>query len=539
MKNDRHRELYFGDLHFHTHYSDNRDRASIEDMILEGQQYQLSIFGTADHNHNLDEERWHQMQAETEILREKYPNVLLLNNCEVTFLLGHLNVLMPDIIEGTIEEGYRYLYLDPNVLKIINHPVRVNDEWHKRIIPDALGIEVINGEVFTEGKRQGYRFDSAIEIPSVNVYATYLSLGIPVAAIGCSDAHSKSAMGKGITGFWLPGKPDSRSVVDAIKGGRTFAATASTIVLDWQINETEREICWSFEWKGQTAPHEDLTVEIYHADQKIHSAHENGKIAVEKAGLYWITVFDKNDIAASSPIRISGEKSEGQFRPVNGSLLNKAIHYIRKDLTWLNMNYGQIPSQTPSHVSKQEVTLQLLSGDDSPYIVDAYGKEVLYEVLSTNKPRVIIDKECDAYRFEEFYLWLERDELHEYVFANVTYSKVEDSLSFRGQLLPKKMVHREGIETRYQHEIAPLKNLIESQTTCRIHVSTFPSLVLRLLVDEITFPLRIVDDSLGLTNMLLYVEEDAECPVHILNRIGMLPYDERQPLQEKIYQIFV
>lgn len=539
MKNTSSQELYFGDLHFHTHYSDNRDRASIEDMILAGQHYKLSIFGTADHNHNLDEGKWHQMQAKTEILRKKYPNLLLLNNCEVTFLLGHLNVLMPDIIEGTIEEGYRYLYLDPNALKIINHPVRVNDAWHKRIIPDVLGIEVINGEVFTKGKERGYRFASAIEIPSVNVYAAYLSLGIPVAAIGCSDAHSKSALGKGVTGFWLPGEPDNRSVVDAIKGGRTFAATDSAIVLDWQINEAEREIFWNVEWKDHTAHHRDLTVEIYYAEQKIHTAHGSGKITVEKAGFYWIALFNEHDLAVSSPIRINGNRSEEQYHPDKVSLLNKAIHYIRKDITWLSMNQKQIPSQTPFPASQQDVALQILSGDDSPHIIDAHGKDVLYEVLSTNTPRVIIDKECDAYRFEEFYLWLERNELHEYVFANMTYSKIEDSFSFRGQLVPKKMVHRQGIETRYQQEIAPIKTLIDSQTTCRIHVSTFSSLMIRFPVNQISFPLRIIDDSSGLASMLLYIEEDAECPVHILNPIGMFRYDESQPLQEKIYQVFV
>ena len=142
-------KLYFGDLHFHTHYSDNRDFASIEEMMLAGANYGLSIFGTADHNHDLDLTRWRQTQEETRILREKYPDFLLMNNCEITFLLGHLNVLIPENIEGTIAEGYRYLYLEPNALKIINHPYAFNDEWYKRILPDAIGVEVINGSVFT------------------------------------------------------------------------------------------------------------------------------------------------------------------------------------------------------------------------------------------------------------------------------------------------------------------------------------------------------------------------------------------------------
>jgi hypothetical protein len=187
--------LHFGDLHFHTHYSDNRDCASIEEMIRAGANYHLSIFGTADHNHDLDLQRWRQTQAETAILREKYPQFVILNNCEITFLLGHLNVLVPETIDGTVAEGYRYLYQDLDVLKIINHPYAFNDEWYKRILPDAIGVEAINGSVFKQAQEQGYRIHAAIDIPSVQVYATYLALNLPVAAIGASDAHAKAKMG--------------------------------------------------------------------------------------------------------------------------------------------------------------------------------------------------------------------------------------------------------------------------------------------------------------------------------------------------------
>ena len=36
-------KLYFADLHFHTNYSDNRDRASIENMILGGRKYTIFL----------------------------------------------------------------------------------------------------------------------------------------------------------------------------------------------------------------------------------------------------------------------------------------------------------------------------------------------------------------------------------------------------------------------------------------------------------------------------------------------------------------
>ena len=50
--------VYFADLHFHTHYSDNRDYASIEKMMLEGLKHSISVFGIADHNHSLDSKKW-------------------------------------------------------------------------------------------------------------------------------------------------------------------------------------------------------------------------------------------------------------------------------------------------------------------------------------------------------------------------------------------------------------------------------------------------------------------------------------------------
>lgn len=535
-----HNNLYFGDLHFHTYYSDNSDRASIEEMILEGTQYHLSIFGTADHNHNLDAEKWRQTVEETQLLRKKYPEVLILNNCEITFLLGHLNVLLPKNIEGTIAEGYRYLYQDENALKIINHPFPSNDEWHQRILPDAIGVEVINGSVFAYARKQGYRIHSAIDLPSVHTYATYLALGFPVAAIGASDAHRKAELGFGVTGFWLDGTLDVQAVITAIREHRTFASTKTNLILEWAFDAVNREISWDIHWKNDSLSKKELTVEIYHGNQKVITIRDNGKIPVNKTGLYWIAGFDEGDIAISSPIHVKHQNPGGMHPLSQRPLLQRAIQYIHQDLTWLKMKPERIFSQITPVTSHQVIEFQVISGSAGFQIIDAAGKEVSYEVVRRGAPRVIIDKACDARGFDEFYLWLKRNELHEYVFAKIQYQKIKQTFWFRGHLLPKKMVCREGIQTRYQEDLETLRTLIDRHTRIKVHVSTLPTFVIKIDVRNIPFPLRTFDDFTGFTSVFYYdAAEEVNCPGAILDRLRGFQYDGNIPLNERIYQICV
>lgn len=534
--------LYFGDLHFHTHYSDNRDQATIEEMILAGARYHLSIFGTADHSHNLDAEKWRRTQAETALLREKYPDLVLFNNCEITFLLGHFNVLVPEYIEGTIAEGYHYLYHDPHALKIINHPFPTNDEWHTHIIPDAVGVEVINGAVFTHAKEQGYAIHSALDIPSVHTFATYLALNLPVAAIGASDAHCKAELGYGMTGFWLDGKPDTQAVIKAIREYRTFATTRNGIVIDWSFDAGVNDagvITWQIDWNTEDSAFNDgVTVEIYRGDQKVYTAAErDGRLHVEHAGLYWITVFDAHDIAVSSPMKVGNTKAVEEDRT---NILNTAIHYIRQDLTWLNPDtYSR--SQSISPAFNREVAISIISSVDAPHIVDRYGKTVPYDVIRQIPPRVIIDRECDARGFDEFYIWLTRNELHEYVFADIEYRKVGQTFFFKGRLLPGKMAYGEQIGARYRDDREKIWGLLDEQMHCNVHVETLPALIVKIQLDSTRFPYNIRE---GINSEFVYVEEDVACPVHILDRIKRLcpawtDGDEtRRPFQERIYQLF-
>ena len=49
----------------------------------------------------------------------------------------------------------QFLYETPDAIKIINHPNPETDEWHRRIIPSACGIEVVNGAIFLKAKKAG------------------------------------------------------------------------------------------------------------------------------------------------------------------------------------------------------------------------------------------------------------------------------------------------------------------------------------------------------------------------------------------------
>lgn len=163
-------------------------------MLLEGRKHGVSILGVGDHNHNLDIVKWRKIKAESTRLRRRYPRVVVMENCEITFLLGHLLVLRPHRITGTIREGYEFLYRNRDCLKILAHPNPDTDEWHERFVPDAAGIEVINGSVLQKARDKGLSLNTILDIPMVQLYARYLSLGYPVAAIGNSDAHQLSEM---------------------------------------------------------------------------------------------------------------------------------------------------------------------------------------------------------------------------------------------------------------------------------------------------------------------------------------------------------
>jgi hypothetical protein len=535
----RHR-LYLSDLHFHTNYSDNTEAASIEEMILEGKQHNISIFGTGDHNHSFDLKKWRDQKRETACLRKKYPSSLILNNCEITFLLGHFQVIEPKEINGTILEGYTFLYGDRNIVKIINHPFSSVDEWHARILLDAAGIEVINGEVFHKAKRAGLRFRSAIDIPSVQLYAKYLLLDIPVAAVGSSDAHEKTSMGSGMTGFWFPAKPGKRDVIRAIRDKGSFATTDPGIALKWKADPSKHLFSWQVEWKPARASiRRGFTIEIYNRDSKISEADGDGFIEVKEQGLYWLAVHDEDSLAVSSPVRIGSGKSR-QARARRKTIPYDLVARDIKDMRWLALKKEPFLELTRAE-QKGSVEIELLSSDRTAEIFDADNQKVIYETVEEPRERVVIDKRCDAPCFDEFFLWLERNEIHEYMFMEIEYRTIDGQFVFEGILVPAKMVFRKDFGNRYREEAYKIRRLVGPATTFRLYVRTLFRSIVRIDTNDHPFPMTVADRSSNdLRNMLiLRTEVDGDCSWlnELTSRTGA-PH-EHSSLRQSIYQVFL
>ena len=98
-------------------------------------------------------------------------------------------VLRPRRIIGSVRKGYHLLYQDKRVLKILAHPDPETDEWHRRLLPRAAGIEVVNGSVYLKARERELSVFSVLDIPMIRLFARYLSMGYPVAIVANSDAH--------------------------------------------------------------------------------------------------------------------------------------------------------------------------------------------------------------------------------------------------------------------------------------------------------------------------------------------------------------
>lgn len=530
-------KLYFADLHFHTRYSDNRDFASIERMILHGQKKCITIFGVGDHNHNLDLKKWKQSTEESANLREKYPFLGILTNCEITFLFGHFLVLEPNSISGTLEEGYDLLYKNPDVIKIIAHPSPDTDEWHRRIIPSAAGIEVINGAVFLRAKKAGYRIQSALDIPFVQTFARYLSLGYPVAAIGNSDAHELSEMGSGLTGLWLSNPQDNAQVLAAIRERRSFATTDPGIRLYCALDRKRELFSWTVEWSPvneYTAA--NYTVEIFDRDKRLKSLSAGAQIKAEKHGMYWIAAFNREAIAISSPVCLPkaqhGSYSPGKIFPA-AELYNESI----KDMTWLRLRRQESFDLSPVRKHGQ-TQIELLSMNPHPEITDAEGNKVEYFIVNPGKERVVINKRCLATCFDEFFLWLERNEVHEYLFLEVDYRKAGDLFIFKGLIVPAKMVTGENTRDWYQEEIPRIRSNIDYKTRFLLDVRTPFKSSIRVNLNDHPFPWKIDKGNTEVRNLLLWSDLAADerdlCLFLGVRSIDMGAWDPGQ----KIFQFF-
>ncbi len=509
-------------------------------MILEGRKYDITIFGIGDHNHNLDIKKWKQQLKEAEDLRKKYPSFLIYNNCEITFLVGHFLVLEPGLITGTIQEGYKFLYNNHDIIKIINHPNPATDEWHKRIIPSVSAIEVVNGAVFREAKRAGYRFTSAMDIPLIQMYAKYLSLDYPVAAIGNSDAHELADMGSGMTGLWLQDPPDNAGVLQAVRDRRAFATTDPGICIRCELDQQRGEYSWEVEWNPvNPAAAKKFRVEVYNRDKKLDTTDGSGQIDAQEEGLYWVAAFNDEAIEVSSPLYKYDEKEKSDSSRKKIIKADDLVKMSLKDMQWLSLHEkASLDLSTLRREGAAEI--ELLSSKSSPEIIDADGNRVGYKVVNPGKERIVIDKRCDPPCFDEFFLWLERNEIHECMFWEIDYKKINDLFIFDGILVPAKMVFRKGFCNRYRKELSRIKGLITPKTKFRLYVRTLFKMTIQINLDDHPFPMKIENhNNTNLNSLLLFIDQDVDYPEfsQFINTESMdnTEYDNKQ----KIYQVFL
>lgn len=506
-------------------------------MLLEGRKQGVSIFGVGDHNHNLDIVKWRKTKRESARLRAKYRRVIVMENCEITFLLGHLLVLRPRRITGTIQEGYALLYRNRRCMKILAHPDPNTDEWHERFVPDAAGIEVINGSVFRKARDRGLSANTILDIPMVRLYARYLSLGYPVAAIGNSDAHQLSEMASGLTGMYLSAGLKTTNVMAAIQHRTTFATTDPGIHLHWNIDPDTNSFSWQVDWRpADIRVPKEYSIEIYCGERKIEDGETRGSTEIRHNGLYWIAAFNFAAYAVSSPIECNrtGNTPIAQNKDLPSEFLRKPL----KDLAFLQLRKSRYLDIVPE-TRRGFVDIELLSMGKKPLIVDAEGSTVPYTVLVPEKERIIIDKSCPSPCFDEFFIWLQRNEIHEYGFIELTYRKERDLFHLQGRIVPAKMVLIKGFKTWHRGEISRIRKLIDSFTRFRLDVRTLYNSTISLPLKDHPFPLRIQDHAEKAANMLVWSDWRAEGKV--LGR-----YTSWQPIQfpepaagDRIFQIFV
>lgn len=521
-------DLYFADLHFHSLYSDNRDRASIEEMLLEGQKRGISIFGAGDHNHNLDIEKWQKLKRDTVRLQSNYPDLLVMANCEITFLLGHLLVLVPGKITGTIREGYDLLYHDRKRIKILAHPNPTTDEWHERFAPDAAGIEVINGAVLRQAREKQLTAATILDIPMVRLYARYLSLDYAVAAIGNSDAHSLAEMGTGLTGMHLPAPLKVKDVLTAIRRRETFATTDPGIRLSWSVDDNT--LSWHVEWNpGNPIIPKQHTIEIYRGESRVRTARKSGNMQIRTDGLYWLCAFNDAAYAVSSPIRrrTAGRVSLPERERVPSELLRKPL----RDLAFQHLRHSP-RLDAASTERRGSVTIDLLSRGNEPLIVDAKDKPVPYTVEEPARERVVIDKSCTSPCFDEFFLWLRRNEIHEYGFLELDYHLEKELFRLQARIVPAIMVLIAEFGSWHRGAVEHIRKLITPTTRFQLDVRTLFRSTLSLHLAEHCFPLRVQESEDAVKSMLVWFED------YPAGRIQDLKLPDLS-MGEKIYQIFV
>ncbi len=499
MPEDR---LRYGDFHFHTQFSDNRDKATLAEMTARGVEQGITCFGTGDHNHNLSLEKWQKQQNETAAFAAEHPELYVVNNCEATFRMGHFLVFNPGKVEGGLRESYSWLLGQTPCFSILNHPYLPSDKWREVFLPHVKGIEVINGAVLREALRHRdplFRNSRLIDYPHVACYADYLEKGVEVYPFGASDAHALREMGLGVTGIWEP-----QSGVEAgIRGGKIFAATDTGLALSWGETADPGDLRALFRLDPRKDEALPSIIEWYRGNRLVKEETlgagegENLLPSPEPGGYYWFGIRRGNRFGISAA-RWAGTEEERQKPPL-ASGLDRERFLLRKNSLPApeELTRGPLPERWP-----------LQGGDENVQALDAAGNPVplLWERLEQD---VIISRETGPETFEEFFLWLRRNEIHEYRFCRIDYSIDKGILDFKGIVLPSLGLGKIRMDDRAPLIGEEIQRRWKEIRWTKVDLRVAPRFICTL-ADPSTppsLPLKLIDRSLGVTSRLGLFDE--------------------------------
>ena len=398
--------MRYADIHFHTRYSDNRDFATLRQMVELARNAGISVVCAADHNHNLTEEKWQAIRMECDEFAD--PDVRV--NCEGTFKCGHFLMLDPEWVDGSFKQAYRWLTEAVPGILVLAHPLPHQDEWHDVLYPGVGAIEMINGAVLRAAHSSGRQVSSLLDLPSIKAFSAYLELGMTPAVTGSSDAHRLHEIGYGVTGF-----PEDMDLHTAIRERRTFAATDTDIELSWQIEG--RRLLWRVvdrkadESSRLPAMSAGTGVTLFRGKEVVRELPPEGAWVLPCPGYYWLGYLSGDRVAISSPVDHNGAftvDAEVRSRRIRASL---RVH-ARRHRAFL-ATHANAGTDAFNHPTVSNRTISVALSGRSPQLVACDGTAVEEQALLVSDSQSITLDGGSEY-VDELLVYLERNEIHEY-----------------------------------------------------------------------------------------------------------------------------
>jgi hypothetical protein len=414
---NRQASLVFGDFHFHTTYSDNEDKATVRQMVDAGRARGLRTMAPADHHHSLTPADWAALLDDIDELAKSDTGDQLYEACEISFRRGHLVAIRPEGFPRRVADAFRILYEKRCEAMIIAHPVRIVDRWRHILYPAVDGIEVINGEVLRYFRKRRIPFRRFDSIPMLSLYKHYLRAGLPVAAVGSSDAHRIPSVGFGVTGLWLHSADDT--AMDAIRERRCYAATDTGVFMKWSLDG--RTLSWETAIDGG-APHK---VRVYRGSKRICAVASHGDMTLAKAGCYWIAIGTGERIGVSSAI----EATPYHIAKIRKRQLAK----ILRDAAYLQR---QESGSNATVWGWRRRAKWMAVYADAPRFYDQQGKRLRLPSFPLPGRRVFARKKDSISALADVEPWISRNEAHEYAFAEITWDTRRTDLRIRGTAVP-------------------------------------------------------------------------------------------------------